>query len=595
MFSHACCRLAENHKMTRLLVIQGSDRGKQYELSHDDLTSIGRDPKNAVQLSDVEISRVHALIKLTEKGFVIVDKNSSNGLYVNKKRVKQHVLATRDLIRMGQTVLVFDSSPVVSMVDIKSLVSISKSNKKIKDTKGKKSDDSSASQIIETISAKLALPSYDDDSQTTDSFLEHLEENIHVIYHTAVATSRITNIDELHQKVLQLIFDWVKADRGCVLLLDDETNRVTPVAFRQNESIKETHPIEINQSILQYAKVKNEGILTTDIENDARWKQGAAGDRSGGVVEAMCAPMQGRMGTVGFIYVDHFIPPSPKRKKNQTFDTSFSTPQLKLLLAVAHQAALATENANYYASMTQNAQLAAVGQTFTQIAHHIRNMLQGLDDSKNRVNQGIERQDWGRVSDGWKNIDSLTSRIFDLSLNLLSFSRPREPQLMQDSLNDCVGDVIATVERLAVLKGVKIDWEPNLSFRPVFFDPEAIYRALLNVVQNAIDACDLGCVIKIRLTENEKNVKISVIDDGEGIDPKKINVIFKAFATTKGQLGTGIGLPVTRKVMREHGGDVEVSSSLGHGSQFTLWMPIRRSRSEPGPSISDTTMHPIRD
>ena len=574
--------------MTKLLVIKGLDRGKQFELLTDDLTSVGRDPKNAIQLEDAEVSRVHAIIKLTGNGFVIADRNSSNGTFVNDRRVRQHLLESRDLIRVGQTTMVFDSSPIVSMVDVRAMVNIGGN--------GESREDASSSRIIETISAKVALPSYEDDSQITDSFLDHLEENIHVIYHTAVATSRITNIDELHQKVLQLIFDWVKADRGCVLLLDEETRKITPVAFRQRESVENVRPMEINKSILQYAATKSEGVLTTDLENDSRWKRGGSADsRRDSYVEAMCAPMQGRMGTVGFLYVDHFVSLPQRRKKPQTFQPHFSTPQLKMLLAVAHQAALATENASYYASMTQNAQLAAVGETFTQIAHHMRNMLQGLDGAKKRVNQGIERQDWTRVMEGWREIDPLTSRIYNLSLNLLSFSRPRTPQLVLDSLNDTVADVVGTVEVLAQARGITLDWEPNLQFRPIFFDPEAIYRALLNVVQNAIDACELGCVVKIRILETKSKAVISVIDDGEGIDPRKINVIFKPFATTKGESGTGVGLPVARKVLQEHGGDVTVSSSLGHGSKFTLWMPIRRSRAETSRPGVDTSMHDTRD
>ena len=581
----------DQRHMTKLLVIKGNDRGKQFELLVDDLTSIGRDPKNAIHINDSEVSRVHALIKLTENGFVIADKNSSNGTFVNKRRIRQHVLETRDLIRVGSTTLVFDSLPVESMVDINAMVNLSAGN--LDD------EDPSSSKIIKTISANVALPAKDEDSQATDTFLEHLEENVHVIYRTVVATSRITDIDELQQKVLQLIFDFVKADRGCILLMDEDSKTVTPVAFRQSEVLDETSPMEINKAILRYAASKNEGVLTSDLENDERWKKkitGGSDNRKGGYIEAMCVPMHGRMGTVGFIYVDHFVPTPNRKKSTATFDAHFSTPQLKLLLAVAHQAGLATENASYYASMTQNAQLAAVGQTFTQIAHHMRNMLQGLDDSKNRINQGIENQDWSRVTDGWRDIDPLTSRIYNLSLNLLSFSRPREPQLVLESLNDAIGDVVATVEKSAKTRGITIDWEPNLDFRPLFFDPEALYRALLNVVQNAVDACDLGCVVKIRLTEDEERAKISVIDDGDGIDPKKIKMIFRPFATTKGESGTGIGLPVTRKIMREHGGDVEVSSSLGHGSKFTLWMPARRARSDANRRVGmDTSMFDTRE
>ena len=572
--------------MTKLLVIKGADRGKQFELSEADLSSIGRDPRNGILLVDPEVSRVHAYIKHTDKGFIISDKDSANGTFINDQKVHKRLLESRDMIRVGQTTMIFDSSPLGSLIDVQSMVHLA--------NMPKEAGDSSESKIIEAVNAKVALPTYDDDSQITDSFLDHIEENIHVIYHTAIATSRITKIEELHQKILQLIFDWVKADRGCVLLRDEQTGEVTPAAYRQSELLADTEPIEINQKILDFVVKKNQGVLTTDAENgDFSNKLSGSGTRKTGRIEAMCAPMQGRMGIVGFIYVDRLIQPNTKRQKTP-FTTHFSTPQLKMLLAVAHQAALATENASYYSSMTQNAQLAAVGETFTQIAHHMRNMLQGLDDSKNRVRLGIENSDWQKVNEGWREIDPLTSRIYNLSLNLLSFSRPRDPQFILDSLNDCIGDVITKLEPLALAKGIKLDWEPNLQFRPLFFDAEAIYRALLNVVQNAVDACQLGCVVKIRLVESDEKAVISVIDDGEGIDPRKIGIIFKPFATTKGESGTGIGLPVARKIMQEHAGDIKVSSALGHGSQFTLWMPIRRSRPKNARKAADTSMQKKR-
>ena len=96
-------------------------------------------------------------------------------------------------------------------------------------------------------------------------------------------------------------------------------------------------------------------------------------------------------------------------------------------------------------------------------------------------------------------------------------------------------------------------------------------------------------MIKIRATEIEGRVFVSVIDDGMGIDPRKIDMIFKPFSTTKGELGTGVGLPVTQKILREHGGEVKVTSTLGHGSSFSLILPARRAaRLESGENGPDT-------
>jgi signal transduction histidine kinase len=452
--------------------------------------------------------------------------------------------------------------------------------------------DASSSQVIRKVNAKVAMPAYDDDSQITDSFLEHLEENIHVIYHTAVATSCITDINELHQKVLSLVFEFTKADRGCILLVDEKTREISPAAFRQRDEIGESMPIDVSEEALRHVEEKEEGVIHTETINDPRKRRGCENLRPGTTIQSMCVPMQGRMGTVGFIYVENVIPPAPPVRRTRpavpivqrqderadTFQKTFTVAQLKMLLAIGHQAALATENATWYAAMNRNAQLAAVGETFTQIAHHIRNMLQGIDQSKKRMAAGLDRKNWDLLLEGWGEIEPLTSRIYELSLNLLSFSKPRAPRLQLDSINDCIGDVVGTVESRAAARGIRLDWGPNLALKPFYFDAEAMYRAVLNVVQNALDACTLGCVVKIRVTESDGKIEISVIDDGQGIDPRKIGLIFQPFATTKGELGTGIGLPVTRKILREHGGEVSVSSTLGHGSNFKLTLPARRAR-----------------
>ena len=309
----------------------------------------------------------HAIIKSAPGGqHYIIDQKSSNGTYINDRRMQKHLLGARDLIRIGQTTLVYDTGAFQSTGDAREQVKIT-------------SNEDSGSKIIDTISAKVTLPAYEEDSQITDSFLEHLEDNIHVIYHTAVATSRYTNIDQLHQKVLQLIFDWVKADRGCILLLDQQTGDVTPAAFRhRDEPADSSETIIVSQSVLDYVKERNEGVLTTDIDADERWASGTSPSKDG-VIEAMCVPMQGRMGIVGFVYVDNFVIQSQsKRKKQKHFEQHFSQQQLKMLLAVAHQAALATENATYYRAMTQNgpigrcrgnvyADRASLAQSFTRL------------------------------------------------------------------------------------------------------------------------------------------------------------------------------------------------------------------------------------
>ena len=111
----------------------------------------------------------------------------------------------------------------------------------------------------------------------------------------------------------------------------------------------------------------------------------------------------------------------------------------------------------------------------------------------------------------------------------------------------------------------------------LMFDPEGLNRAILNVITNAIDACeerpDGRVIVTSRFDEGEKLAQIIVEDNGAGIAPDDIEAVFTVFVSRKGGRGTGLGLPVTRKILEEHGGQVHVDSTVGKGSRFTLDLP----------------------
>jgi signal transduction histidine kinase len=110
-------------------------------------------------------------------------------------------------------------------------------------------------------------------------------------------------------------------------------------------------------------------------------------------------------------------------------------------------------------------------------------------------------------------------------------------------------------------------------------DPEGLHRALLNIVGNALDAVEgrdePQVIVSTGLDPRAGWVRIEVADNGVGIPPEKVDDVFKPFVSTKGARGTGLGLAVSRKILREHGGDILVQSQFGHGSRFILRLPVR--------------------
>ena len=111
-------------------------------------------------------------------------------------------------------------------------------------------------------------------------------------------------------------------------------------------------------------------------------------------------------------------------------------------------------------------------------------------------------------------------------------------------------------------------------------DPDGIHRATLNIVTNAIDACehvDGGKVtVATAWDAASTTARIVVADNGTGIDPAEVGKIFEVFASTKGSRGTGLGLPVSRKIAQEHGGSIAIASEVGKGSTFTIDLPMRK-------------------
>jgi signal transduction histidine kinase len=129
--------------------------------------------------------------------------------------------------------------------------------------------------------------------------------------------------------------------------------------------------------------------------------------------------------------------------------------------------------------------------------------------------------------------------------------------------------------------GVELAWQPGTNVPSVLIDPEGIHRAVLNIVTNAIDASEEKPGARVLVTtgwdEKTSTARVTINDNGVGVPEDDLASIFQIFASTKGSRGTGLGLPVSQKIVREHGGKITVTSQLGQGAQFEIELPQRKS------------------
>jgi signal transduction histidine kinase len=433
----------------------------------------------------------------------------------------------------------------------------------------------------------------DDDSivlaapeESQNRWLARARSNLQVMYRTSLAVSHTLDIDELLGRILQLVFEWVEADRGCIMLIDPEAGDLR-IKARRDRKAGDTASMVISRTILDYVLDNREGVLTSDAQEDDRFASGNSVVRTG-VREAICVPMQGRYGTVGVIYVDTTTPLIQAVDEGQR---RFNDDHLKLMIAIGHQAALAVEDTTYYSAMVQAERLAGVGQTIATLSHHIKNILQGIRGGSYLVEMGLEDENLDVLRKGWDIVRRNQDKISSLVMDMLSFSKERQPELVPSDLAALVDDIVETVEQRAAEAGATIHWQAPAGLPQLLFDPTGISRAVLNVVTNALDAVegrpDAAVTITAGIDEEAGLARVTVTDNGAGMAAETLADIFTLFVSTKGARGTGLGLTVSRKILQEHGGDIHASSRLGEGSTFVLEFPLQPAD---GPTTPETPL-----
>ncbi|MBL9123902.1 MAG: FHA domain-containing protein, partial [Planctomycetaceae bacterium] len=408
--------------MPSLFVIRGNDQGARFELDAESVT-IGRERSNAIQLHDTEISRRHAEFRREGNSGLLLDLGSSNGTYVNGHKVAQAALASGDHVQLGGTLMLYTASSDDSVRDLAERVNITS-----------RITPSDSSRIVRSISQEEGSRLLDPQLDAAESpWLARARNNLQFMYRTALAVSHTLDIDQLLSRIMQLIFEWVEADRGCIMLVDPDTKRFVPKVRRDRKGHAADEQISISQTILDYVQEHNEGVLTSNARDDRRWDP-AASILQVGVREAICVPMRGRYDVVGVIYIDTLTPSEAYLQRGAA--RKFTDEHLKLMIAIAHQAALAVEDTRYYSAMVQAERLAAVGQTIATLSHHVKNILQGIRGGSYLIEMGLAEHEEAIVRKGWDIVERNQNKISTLVMDMLTFSKEREPDLEPAQLNE---------------------------------------------------------------------------------------------------------------------------------------------------------------
>ncbi|MGB9750309.1 MAG: ATP-binding protein [Caldisericia bacterium] len=212
--------------------------------------------------------------------------------------------------------------------------------------------------------------------------------------------------------------------------------------------------------------------------------------------------------------------------------------------------------------------LKTLGIFTTGVAHEIRNPLTSIKGFTQILEKRLESKE-----EEMKYISTILSeikRLEDIVKDLLTYGRPSPPNKIQLNLLNVVKDSISLLQDKLKEKNIKVEYD--ISFDPKFnFDPKQMEQVALNLMLNAIESSDYGSKIIIRMKKYEEGVLLEIKDFGFGIKEEDKEKIFTPFFTTK-ERGTGLGLPISQKIVEMHNGRIWFASD-GEGTSFFVYLP----------------------
>jgi len=223
--------------------------------------------------------------------------------------------------------------------------------------------------------------------------------------------------------------------------------------------------------------------------------------------------------------------------------------------------------------LVQSKKLAAIGTLASGVAHELNNPLNNIHISAQILAKEMGEDCTGIIEETVDDILSQTFRVKKIVENLLDFARSKEPDFQEVNIVDIIQKTYAQAQKVTAFKDIRFSLEspPVVSLRA---DPAQLERVFLNLFTNAADAMSGKGELRVKVSygEDDGMVRIEVSDTGSGIPPEVVDKIFDPFFTTKDR-GTGLGLSIVYNIVKNHGGSVNVESTAGTGTRFTICLP----------------------
>jgi len=532
-----------------LWVKAGNAKGTIVPLGGRRSLTIGRAHTNDLILSDEKVSSHHARLDIAPGGVILTDLGSKNGTYASGESIVGSRLLTTDVdVALGSTV--FSLRPAAQTSDV------TRSHNEPPPRPPREPDLRTAHDLVLHPVTRHGTRGF-----------SKAQRNLAVLMAVGELISTERDPDRFLGRLLDLVFDTLPADRGCVLLTTKGASPRQVVTRLSDRAGSEE--IQVSRTILSKVFDAGVSILTADAGTDARLAAGAS-IIAQSIRSAMCVPIQGKREVLGAIYVDTILSIGV-----------FGKEDLEVLTTIGLLSGTALENIKLFKERTQQERMAAIGKVIAGLGHDIRNMLTALRGGMYLLDETLSDHENSDVAGAWDIVKHGHESIAGLVQDMVNYSKAREPDWRMASINEVALTAMAFAKERARAKRVQVTELLDKSLESFWFDPQQLERCVLNLLCNAIDAAPDGSgVVSVATLVDDatQTVRVIVQDNGEGIPSEHRERVFDLLYSTKGKRGTGFGLAITKKLIEDHGGRASVRSEVHRGTVFTLHLPFRTTR-----------------
>ena len=397
---------------------------------------------------------------------------------------------------------------------------------------------------------------------------EEMRRIVDALYRVHRLISAVTDRDTLLERIMEEGKEVARAE-ACSLLLYDQASGQLYFQVAQGESgdqqaLKRDVRLKLGQGIAGEAAAKRESINVENVDDDPRFFRFADRVTHFKTRSLLAVPLLDREDLVGVIEV-----------VNKADGGAFTDTDLHVMEMFSSLAATSIANAHLIEENLRAARMAAIGQAIAGLSHYAKNIITSMTNSVDLIDQGLQTGDRSMVERVWPIFKRSNTRIADFVQDMLAFSKPRKPLIEACSLRGLIDDAARSVTGLQPDCDLAIEVDTDHAGDRAHLDTKGLFRCLLNLLGNAAEAvpAEGGRIIVRAVATPDNGLVIEVRDNGPGIPEENRDKVFEPFFSTKGSRGTGLGLSVTQKVIREHGGEITVGVAPEGGALFRITLP----------------------